>query len=92
MDELNQPQPVGARKQIARPPSRTAHRFAVATNTCLLGDSFTEVKIHRSRLVLGWVSTGEDEGAVNLVPFVGVDLKSATDRPSTRCRGNTHVK
>jgi len=36
---------------------------------------FTEVKARRRRLVLGWVTMHQGRpGAVNLGPFVGVDL------------------
>ena len=42
---------------------------------CLLSDSFTDVKVRRTRLVIGWVTARGRLHAVNLVPFVGGDLK-----------------
>jgi hypothetical protein len=47
---------------------RTLLRSPDSGDQCLLGDSVTEVKLRRARLVQGRLS------AVNLSPFVGVDL------------------
>jgi len=53
---------------------RKAIYLACSNDQCLLSGTFTEVKSRRPRLVLGWVTTRENRGAVNLGPFVGVDL------------------